>query len=71
MKSRRIADLAADSDQDLGRRVGELKAELFQLRFQHAGGSLENPIRLREVRRDLARVLTLLRQRELAAARHG
>lgn len=66
-----MADLATDSDADLRRRVGELKAELFQLRFQHAGGSLENPIRLREVRRDLARVLTLRRQRELDAQRQG
>ena len=58
-------DLEERSDAELGRELQELKAELFNLRFQHAAGQLENPIRLRDVRRDIARVMTAQRMREL------
>ncbi|MBX5475842.1 MAG: 50S ribosomal protein L29 [Clostridia bacterium] len=62
MKARDIAEL---TDEELARKVLDLKAELFNLRFQKATGQLDNPMRLREVRRDIARVLTIQRQREL------
>ena len=42
-----------------------LKAELFNLRFQHAVNQLENPMRIKAVKKDIARVNTLLREREL------
>ena len=44
----------------------KLKKELFNLRFQHVTGQLENPLKMREVKRDIARVKTALREKELA-----
>ena len=46
----------------------KLKKELFNLRFQHVTGQLENPLEMREVKRDIARVKTALREKELKAA---
>jgi large subunit ribosomal protein L29 len=60
-----LADLG---DTDLIERLSEAKEELFNLRFQFATGQLDNPARLRQVRRDIARMLTELRAREIAAA---
>ena len=62
MKAREIRDLSSD---ELNLRLGSLKEELFNLRFQVATGQLDNPMRVREVRKDIARVKTVLRQREL------
>ncbi len=56
-------ELKEQSDTELQKRLSDLRAELFNLRFQHATGQLENPIRLRDVRRDIARVLTAQRMR--------
>ncbi len=56
-------ELKEQSDTELQKRLADLRAELFNLRFQHATGQLENPIRLRDVRRDIARVLTAQRMR--------
>lgn len=64
-------DLREQGDDELRAQLAELRQELFNLRFQHATGQLENPIRLRDVRRDIARVLTLRRQRELGAGGAG
>ena len=55
-------------DTDLIERLAEAKEELFNLRFQFATGQLDNSARLTEVRRDVARMLTELRAREIAAA---
>ncbi len=55
-------------DTDLIERLSEAKEELFNLRFQFATGQLDNPARLKQVRRDIARVLTELRAREIGAA---
>ena len=63
MKATELLEL---SDEDLEKRIRDLKEELFRLRFQHATGQLENPMRLREVRRDIARLKTVVRQRELS-----
>lgn len=46
----------------------KLKKELFNLRFQHVTGQLENPLKMREVKRDIARVKTALREKELKAS---
>lgn len=51
------------SDQELEVKLSELKQELFNLRFQHATGQLENTARLSAVRKDIARVKTILRGR--------
>ena len=50
-------------DEDLLERVESLKEELFNLRFQFATGQLDNPMRIRQVRHDMARMLTILRER--------
>lgn len=56
------------STQELVAKEKELKEELFNLRFQLATGQLENPQRIRECKKDVARVKTLLCERELKAA---
>ena len=56
-------------DADLHQRVDDLREELFNLRFQYATRQLTNHARMREVRRDIARIQTVLRQRELAGVR--
>ena len=53
---------------ELDQKLADLKAELFNLRFQHAINQLENPMRLRDVKKDIARVKTLIRQSELENA---
>ena len=62
VKSKEIRDM---SDAELAQKVGELKEELFNLRFQMVTGQLENPMRIREVRKNIARVKTIIREREL------
>ena len=62
MKAREIRDLTTE---ELHHRLGELKEELFNLRFQLALGQLDNPMRVREVRKSIARIKTVLREREL------
>jgi large subunit ribosomal protein L29 len=64
-RAKALTDLG---DTDLIERLSEAKEELFNLRFQFATGQLDNPARLKQVRRDIARVLTELRVREIAAA---
>lgn len=62
------AELRELSDEDLVARLGESKEELFNLRFQMATGQLDNNRRLRTVRREIARLYTVLRERELGLA---
>jgi len=64
MKASEIREL---SEGDLEKKIKELKEELFNLRFQHAINQLDNPIRLKHVRKDIARSLTILKERELKA----
>ncbi len=66
MKANEIRDLTTE---ELLQKVGELKQELFNLRFQLATGQVDNPMRLREVRRGIARAKTILRERELRQER--
>jgi large subunit ribosomal protein L29 len=56
-------------DDELLQRYAEGKEELFNLRFQNVTGQLDNPRRLQQVKREIARVLTVMREREIAAAR--
>lgn len=68
MKStQRVSDLKALSPDQLNDELINLKKEQFNLRFQGATGQLENVARIREVRRDIARVRTLQRQKTLAS----
>lgn len=59
------------SDADLRARVAALEEERFRLRFRSATEPLEDPLRLRTIRKDIARLKTLLRQRELEGASSG
>lgn len=61
----KAVELRKNSDKDLNKKLVELKEELFNLRFQLAVNQLENPMRIRAVKRDIARVKTILREREL------
>lgn len=54
-------------DDELQQKLESLKTELFNLRFSHATGQLSNPMQIQNVRRDIARVKTVIRERELRA----
>ncbi|MBE3580346.1 MAG: 50S ribosomal protein L29 [Thermoanaerobacteraceae bacterium] len=68
MKASELREL---STEELARKVLDWKQELFNLRFQQATGQLDNPMRLREVRRNIARAKTILRERELKERRQA
>ena len=55
------------TDEELKSKLGELKSELFNLRFRHASGQLDNPMTIADCKKDIARVNTVLRERELKA----
>jgi len=59
-------DLIELGDEELAQRLKQSREELFNLRFQHAAGQLENTSRLRQVRRDIARILTVQSARKHA-----
>jgi len=63
MKPSKIREM---SNVELENELSNLKAELFKLRFQSATQQLDNPLQIRNVRRDIAKVKTILRERELA-----
>ncbi|MDY6038668.1 MAG: 50S ribosomal protein L29 [Eubacterium sp.] len=56
------------TDIELKAELDKMKQELFNLRFQHVTGQLENPLKMREVKRNIARVKTIIREKELAKA---
>ena len=65
------AEIRDLNDDELVRRLAESKEELFNLRFQVATGQLDNNRRLHTVRRDIARIYTVMRERELGIVRAG
>ena len=64
MKVKEIINL---SDEELNKKLQELKTELFNLRFRHASGQLENPMSINLVKKDIAWVNTVIRARQLKA----
>ena len=68
MATKQAKELRELNDTELEHRLGETKEELFNLRFQIATGQLDNVARIPQVRREVARIETLLREREIAAA---
>lgn len=66
MKGAEIREL---SENELQEKLRDLKAELFNLRFQHAINQLDNPMRLSIVKKDIARVKTVIKQRESSAVK--
>lgn len=69
MKAREVKELRENSPQDLKVKLNDLKAELFNLRFQLATGQLENPMRIKEVKKSIAQIKTIVREEELKAVR--
>ena len=67
MKARELKELRTSNPQDLIKKLGDLKAELFNLRFQLATGQLENPMRIREVKKSIAQIKTIIREEEIRA----
>jgi large subunit ribosomal protein L29 len=63
MATTKAADLRELSAEQLEARLGELREERFRLRFRSATEAIENPIRFRTIRRDIARIQTILRER--------
>jgi large subunit ribosomal protein L29 len=66
LRARQLRDLSND---ELERKLGETRQELFNLRFQAATGSLENTARLRLAKREIARILTIRQEREASVER--
>ena len=62
---KKVKELRELTDEELEKKLIDLKDELFRLRFQLATGQLENPLRIREVRRNFARAKTIAREREM------
>ena len=60
MKATELTKLSVD---ELNKKLAELKGELFNLRFQHAINQLDNPHRIADVKKDIARVMTVIRQK--------
>jgi len=63
----KIKELHEMTNNELETKLGELKSELFNLRFRHATGQLENPKSLAILKKDIARINTLIRERQLKA----
>ena len=63
MKAKKIREL---TDEELTKKVSDYKEELFNLRFQQVTGQLDNPMRIKDVRKNIARVKTIIRMREIA-----
>ena len=68
-KSNKIKDMRVKSDDQLSGDLGDLKREAFNLRFQAATNQLERPARIKEVRRDIARIKTLQTERTSASVK--
>ena len=64
----KAADVRAKTTDELGTELDQLTKEVFNLRFQKAGGQLENTSRVRQVRRDIARIKTILGERARTAS---
>ena len=62
----KVKDIFELADEELIQRLKQSREELFNLRFQHAAGQLENTSRLRQVRQDIARIMTIQSSRERA-----
>ena len=61
-------EIREKTNEELAKELDELKRELFKLRFQHATNQLENPMKLRQIKRDIAVIKTIIREREIKGA---
>ena len=62
----KATEVRAMSVEDLEKKLADLKKDLFNLRLQHATNQLDNPVRIAEVKKDIARVKTIIREQQLA-----
>ncbi len=67
MKKNDLDKIRELNDVELAKKLEDLKEELFHLRFQHAINQLENPMRLKAIRKEIAIVKTIIREREIKA----
>ena len=67
----KATELREMTDVELNKQLKDLKAELFNLRFQHAINQLDNPIRIEAVKKDIARVMTVLAEKKAKTADEG
>ena len=65
----KINDIRKMSSPDLEKELGELKSELFKLRFSLATNGLDNPMKIKEVKKDIAKINTVLTERKIAEAK--
>ncbi len=63
----KIAELRDQNVNELNQTLKDLKEELFNLRFQHAINQLDNPMRIHSVKKDIARVMTIIREKQLSS----
>ena len=64
MKAKEIKEIRGLSVEDLDKKLNELKKDLFMLRMQHATNQLDNPLRIAAVKKDIARIKTIIREKE-------
>jgi large subunit ribosomal protein L29 len=63
----KAAEFTELSQEELAQKLEDLRQELFNLKFQHSTGQLENPMRVKQTKKDIARVLTFINQRQAQA----
>ncbi len=64
MKAKEIKEIRGKSIEDLNTKLNELKKDLFMLRMQHATNQLDNPMQIAAVKKDIARIKTIIREKE-------
>ena len=64
MKAKEMKDIRNLSVEDLQKKLGDLKKDLFMLRMQHATNQLDNPMQIANVKKDIARIKTIIREKE-------
>lgn len=67
MKSRDLIEIRKNNSDDLEAKLLDLKKELFNLRFQLSTGQLENPMRIKEVKKSIAQIKTVIKEQEIAS----
>ena len=65
MKAKEIKEIRGLSVEELGKKLNELKKDLFMLRMQHATNQLDNPLQIAAVKKDIARIKTIIREKEI------
>ena len=65
MKAKELKEIKALSTEELEKKLADLKKDLFYLRMQHATNRLDNPMRINAVKKDIARIKTIIREKEI------